>query len=96
MIQFALKISGVAAVAVGVLAIAFGSFWASQTMEFLSSSSIGGAFETFVPFLRSCSSHSVRSYWSSPGTSVVEPITGCQRFPLQAIMRVPQAKKPDQ
>jgi hypothetical protein len=51
MIQFALKISGVAAVAVGVLAIAFGSFWASQTMELLSSSSIGRAFETFVPFL---------------------------------------------
>ncbi len=30
MIQFALKISGAAAVAVGVLAIAFGSFWPSM------------------------------------------------------------------
>ena len=51
MIRLALKISGAAAVVVGVLAIAFGSFWASQSMAFLSSSSIRGAFETFVPFL---------------------------------------------
>ncbi len=51
MIQLALKISGAAAVAVGVLAIGFGSFWASRTMEFFASSSIGRAFEIFVPFL---------------------------------------------
>jgi hypothetical protein len=50
MIQFVLKISGAAAVVVGVLAIAFGSFWASRTLQFFSSSSIGRAFETSVPF----------------------------------------------
>ena len=51
MIRFALKVSGAAAVAVGVLAICFGSFWASQTLEFFDSSSIGRVFETLVPFL---------------------------------------------
>ena len=39
------------AVVVGVLAIGFGSFWASRTLELFSSSSIGPAFETLVPFL---------------------------------------------
>ncbi len=51
MIQLALKICGAAAVVVGVLAIGFGSFWASQTLEFFDSSSIGRVFETLVPFL---------------------------------------------
>ena len=50
MIQLALKISGAAAVVVGVLAIAFGSVWASRTLELFSSSSIGVLFETLVPF----------------------------------------------
>ena len=54
MISFALKISGAAAVGVGVLAIGFGSLWASRTMAFFSSSSIGRAFESFVPFLPIC------------------------------------------
>ena len=51
MLQLALKISGASAVAVGLLAIGFGSFWASRTLELFASSSIGRAFETFVPFL---------------------------------------------
>ncbi len=51
MIQLALKISGAAAVVVGVLAIAFGSVWASRTLELFSSGSIGVVFETLVPFL---------------------------------------------
>ncbi len=51
MIQLALKISGAAAVIAGVLAIAFGSLWASRTMELFASSSIGRALETWVPFL---------------------------------------------
>ncbi len=51
MIQAALKICGAGAVGVGLLAIGFGSFWASQTLELVSSSSIGRAFETLVPFL---------------------------------------------
>ena len=51
MIQFIMKVFGAAAVVVGLLAIAFGSFWASQTMHFFSSSSIGRAFEISVPFL---------------------------------------------
>jgi hypothetical protein len=51
MIEFALKASGVAAVLVGVLAIAFGSSWASRTLELFSASPIGWVFETFVPFL---------------------------------------------
>ncbi len=51
MVRFALKISGAAAVIAGVLAIGFGSFWASRTLELVSSSSIGRAFETLVPFL---------------------------------------------
>ncbi len=51
MIQLVLNISGAAAVVVGVLAIGFGSFWASQTLQFFSSSSIGRAFEVAVPFL---------------------------------------------
>ena len=51
MIQLALKISGAAAVAVGVLAIGFGSFWASRTLKFFDSSAIGRVFETLVPFL---------------------------------------------
>ena len=50
MIQLALKISGAAAVVVGVLAIAFGSIWASRTLKLFSSSSIGVVFETLVPF----------------------------------------------
>ena len=50
-IQLALKICGVTAVVVGVLAIGFGSFWASRTLELFSSGSIGPAFETLVPFL---------------------------------------------
>ena len=51
MIQFVLKISGAGAVVVGLLAIGFGSFWASRTLELFSSSSIGRAFETWVPFM---------------------------------------------
>ena len=51
MMRFAMRISGAAAVAVGVLAIAFGSYWASQTMTFVSSNLPGALFDTFVPFL---------------------------------------------
>ena len=51
MIQAALKICGAGAVVVGLLAMGFGSFWASRTLELVSSSSIGRGFETLVPFL---------------------------------------------
>jgi len=51
MIQLSLKITGVAAVTLGVLAIAFGSFWAMDTLELFSSTAIGPAAGTFVPFL---------------------------------------------
>ncbi len=50
MIQFVLKLAGSTAVVFGVLAIAFGSVWASETMQFFSST-ILRPFETFVPFL---------------------------------------------
>ena len=51
MVQFALKTAGAVAVLVGVLASGFGSFWASEALEFFSSSSIGRVLEIFVPFL---------------------------------------------
>ncbi len=51
MIELALKISGAAAVVVGVLAIAFGSVWASGAMDLFASSAVGRVFESFVPFL---------------------------------------------
>ena len=51
MIQLALKITGAAAVIVGVLGIGFGSFWASETLQFFDSTTIGRALELLVPFL---------------------------------------------
>lgn len=51
MVQLTLKVSGAAAVVIGVLGIAFGSLWATQTMELFASSAIGLVFESFVPFL---------------------------------------------
>jgi hypothetical protein len=50
-VRFALAIAGVAAVVVGLAAIAFGSFWASDSLELFSRSSIGRALELFLPFL---------------------------------------------
>jgi len=44
-----LATAGVAAV--GLVAIAFGSLWAPDTLELFASSSIGRALELFVPFL---------------------------------------------
>jgi hypothetical protein len=46
-----LATAGVAAVAVGLVAIAFGSLWAPDTLELFASSSIGRALEILVPFL---------------------------------------------
>jgi hypothetical protein len=51
MIQLALQFAGAAAVVIGVLAIGFGSIWAPGALEVFSSSTIGRAFQTFVPFL---------------------------------------------
>ncbi len=51
MIRLALKAVGTAAVTLGGLAIAFGSYWASEALEFFASSPIGSAPEIFVPFL---------------------------------------------
>jgi hypothetical protein len=51
MVQLTLKVSGAAAVVIGVLGIAFGSLWATRTMELFASSAIGRVFESFVPFL---------------------------------------------
>ena len=51
MIQYTLKVAGAAAVAIGVLGISFGSFWASPTLQFLSVNAFGRAMETSVPFL---------------------------------------------
>ena len=50
-VRFVLTTAGVAAVVVGLVAIAFGSFWASDSLELFSRSSIGRALELFVPFL---------------------------------------------
>jgi hypothetical protein len=51
MIQFALKASGAGAVTVGLLALAFGSLWASRALELVSGSSIAAVFDTLLPFL---------------------------------------------
>ena len=51
MIQLALKISGAAAVVTGVVAIGFGSIWASRTLELFSGSAIGQTFVPFFPIL---------------------------------------------
>jgi uncharacterized membrane protein len=48
-VRFALTTAGV--VAVGLVAIAFGSLWASDTLELFARSPIGRALELFVPFL---------------------------------------------
>jgi hypothetical protein len=50
MLQLAMKVAGVAAMAVGFLAICFGSLWASETLDFVSGD-IGQVFELVVPFL---------------------------------------------
>lgn len=50
-VRFALATAGVVAVAVGLVAIAFGSLWASDTLELFARSPIGRALELFVPFL---------------------------------------------
>ena len=50
-VRFVLMTAGVVAVVVGLVAIAFGSFWASDSLELFSRSSIGRALELFVPFL---------------------------------------------
>ena len=49
-VRFVLMTAGVVVV-VGLVAIAFGSLWASDTLELFSGSSIGRALELFVPFL---------------------------------------------
>jgi len=49
--RFVLTTAGALAVVVGLVAIAFGSIWASGTLELFSRSSIGRALELFVPFL---------------------------------------------
>jgi hypothetical protein len=49
--RFALKAAGWAAVALGLLAIGFGSLWASQTLELFGRSAVGRALELLVPFL---------------------------------------------
>lgn len=50
-VRFVLTIAGAVAVVVGLVAIALGSFWTPETLEFFSRSSIGRALELFVPFL---------------------------------------------
>ncbi len=51
MLQLTMKISGAAAVVVGLLGICFGSFWASRTMTLFDSYAVGRALDTFIPFL---------------------------------------------
>jgi hypothetical protein len=50
MLQLAMKLAGTVSMVAGVLAICFGSLWASEALEFVSDT-IGEVFEIFVPFL---------------------------------------------
>jgi hypothetical protein len=45
------RAAGGTAVALGVLAIGFGSLWASQALDLFGQSAIGRVFEILVPFL---------------------------------------------
>ncbi len=49
--QRALEVAGAAAVLVGVLAIAFGSVWASEALGLSPDNTIGSLLDLIVPFL---------------------------------------------
>ena len=47
----AVKIAGIAAVAIGILGISFGSLWAQQALDFFAANVILSKAEIIVPFL---------------------------------------------
>ena len=51
MIQRTLQLSGCVLVALGVLAVAFGSVWAAPALEPFDGNPVIGPFELLVPFL---------------------------------------------